>query len=236
MPSAPFLFCFNTIWILLFPFALKLLFYLVLVTRVEASPSELRCKDTAFFDPCFCEGKADVKAWFRKTSILLLKNYRKASFQLVMIVLTSWKEAHSTYCLIMAQYCPLLGQLFAIARHKMMRREKNFGRSTIAIRNMLSGCWKRGFAREKPYSQIYPSPFTFSQETPINTGVVRGEGLAQPFTHPSPTLHLFEKNSSKRFQDARLLIIGEPIRGLLITKLIHHLCIELVIIDDRTVV
>ena len=27
------------------------------------------------------------------------------------------------------------------------------------------------------------------------------------------------------------LIIGEPIRGLLITKLIHHLCIELVIID-----
>ena len=54
--------------------------------------------------------------------------------------------------------------------------------------------------------------------------------------HPSPTLHLFEKNSSKRFLDASHLIIGEPIRGLLITKLIHHLCIELVIIDDRTVV
>ena len=135
----------------------------------------------------------------------------------------------------MAQYCPLLGQLFAIAGHKVMRREKNFGRSTIAIRNMLSDYWKRGFAREKPYSQFYPSPFTFSPETPINTGVVRGEGLAQPFTHPSPTLHLFEKNSSKRFRDARHLIIGELIRGLLITKLIHHLCIELVIIDDRTV-
>ena len=115
-----------------------------------------------------------------------------------MIVLTSWKEAHSTYCLTMAQYCPLLGQLFAIARHKMMHREKNFGRSTIAIRNMLSSCCKRGFAREKPYSQFYPSPFTFSPETPINTGVVRGEGLAQPFTHPSPTLHLFEKNGSRR--------------------------------------
>ena len=55
---------------------------------------------------------------------------------------------------------------------------------------------------------------------------------AEPFT----TLHLFEKNSSKRFLDARHLIIGELIRGLLITKLIHHLCIELVIIDDRTVV
>ena len=103
------------------------------------------------------------------------------------------KEAHSTYCLTMAQYCPQLGQLFAIAGRKIMRREKNFGRSTIAIRNMLSGCWKRGFAREKPYSQIYPSPFTFSLETPINTGVVRGEGLAQPFTHPSPTLHLITK-------------------------------------------
>ena len=132
----------------------------------------------------------------------------------------------------MAQYCPLLGQLFAIARHKMMRREKKIGRSTIAIRNMLSGCWKRGFAREKPYSQIYPSPFTFSLETPINTGVVRGEGLAQPFTHPSP----FRVSGSKRFLDARHLIICEPIRGLLITKLIHHLCIELVIIDDRTIV
>ena len=53
---------------------------------------------------------------------------------------------HSIYCLTMAQYCPLLGQLFAIAGRKVMHREKNFGRSTIAIRNMLSGCRKRGFA------------------------------------------------------------------------------------------
>ena len=52
-PSAPFLslflFCFNTTCIILLPFALKLLFNLVLVTRVDASPSESRCKDTAFF-------------------------------------------------------------------------------------------------------------------------------------------------------------------------------------------
>ena len=52
-PLAPFLFlslfCFNTTCIILFPFALKLLFYLVLVTRVDASLSESRCKDTAFF-------------------------------------------------------------------------------------------------------------------------------------------------------------------------------------------
>lgn len=34
---------------------------------------------------------------------------------------------HSIYCLTMAQYCPLLGQLFAISGHKVMRREKISG-------------------------------------------------------------------------------------------------------------
>ena len=84
-----------------------------------------------------------------------------------MSITSLTSEAHSTYCLTMAQYCPQLGQLFAIAGRKIMRREKNFGMSTIAIRNMLSGCRKRGFASEKPYSQFYPSPFTFSPVTPI---------------------------------------------------------------------
>ena len=93
-----------------------------------------------------------------------------------MSITSLTSEAHSTYCLTMAQYCPQLGQLFAIAGRKIMRREKNFGMSIIAIRNMLSGCRKRGFVREKPYFQFYPSPFTFSSETPINTGIVRGEG------------------------------------------------------------
>ena len=37
------------------------------------------------------------------------------------------------YCLTMAQYCPLPGQLFAISGHKVMRREKIFGRSTILL-------------------------------------------------------------------------------------------------------
>ena len=87
----------------------------------------------------------------------------------------SQKEPHSTFCLTMAQYCPLLGQLFAIAGPKVIRPEKNFGRSTIAILNMLSDCRKRGFAREKPYSRFYSSLFTDSPEIPINTGVVRGE-------------------------------------------------------------
>ena len=69
------------------------------------------------------------------------------------------KEPHSTYCLTMAQYCPQLGQLFAIAGHKVMHREKNFGRSTI-IRNMPSTAGNRGFAREKPYFRFYSSLFT----------------------------------------------------------------------------
>ena len=95
--------------------------------------------------------------------------------EVVMIVLTSWKEPHSTFCLTMAQYCPLLGQFFAIDGRKVIRREKNFGRATTTIRNMLSDCWKRGFSREKPYSRFYSSLFTDSPEIPINTGVVRGE-------------------------------------------------------------
>ena len=37
---------------------------------------------------------------------------------------------------------------------------EKIGRSAIAIRNVLSGCWKRGFAREKPYSRFYSSLFT----------------------------------------------------------------------------
>ena len=68
---------------------------------------------------------------------------------------------HSIYCLTMAQYCPLLGQLFAISGHKVMRREKIFGRSIIAIRNMLSDCRKRGFARKNLTLDftLHPSPF-----------------------------------------------------------------------------
>ena len=89
-----------------------------------------------------------------------------------MIVLTGGKADPFSYCLTTAQYCPLPGQYLAIARHETIRREI-----------------------EKAYSPFYPSPFTFSLETPINTGGARGEGLAQPFTHPSPTLHLFEKTA-----------------------------------------
>ena len=44
---------------------------------------------------------------------------------------------------------------------------------------------KRYVGRENPHTLFYPSPFTKSPETPINTGVPRGEELAQPFT----TLH-----------------------------------------------
>ena len=45
---------------------------------------------------------------------------------------------------------------------------------------------KRYVGRENPHSLFYSSLFTKSPETPINTGVPRGEELAQLFT----TLHL----------------------------------------------
>ena len=79
-----------------------------------------------------------------------------------MIVLTDGKDASIAYCLTTALYSPLPGQYLAIARHKTIRRE-----------------------RKNPHSLFYSSPFTKSSETPINTGVPRGEELAQLFT----TLH-----------------------------------------------
>ena len=48
---------------------------------------------------------------------------------------------------------------------------------------------KRYVGRENPHSLFYSSLFTKSPETPINTGVPRGEELAQLFTtlhHSSP--------------------------------------------------
>ena len=85
----------------------------------------------------------------------------------------------------MAQYCPQLGQLFAFARHKMMRREKIFGRSTIAIRNMLSDCRKRGFARKNLTLDftLHPSPFRRNPLCLSAFQEVKGG------TNPSPTLH-----------------------------------------------
>ena len=99
-----------------------------------------------------------------------------------MIVLTGGKEAPFDYCLTTAQYCPLPGQYLAIARHETIRREIEHE----TIRREI----------EKPYSPFYSSLFTESPETPINTGVARGEGLAQPFTHPPPTLHLFSRKTA----------------------------------------
>ena len=91
----------------------------------------------------------------------------RCHWEVIMIVLTDGKDASSAYCLTTALYCPLPGQYLAIARHKTIRREK-----------------------KNPHSLFYSSPFTKSSETPINTGVPRGEELASPFTtlhHSSPS-------------------------------------------------
>ena len=49
---------------------------------------------------------------------------------------------------------------------------------------------KRYVGRENPHSLFYSSPFTKSAETPINTGVLRGEEWRTTLHHSSPTLHL----------------------------------------------
>ena len=89
-----------------------------------------------------------------------------------MIVLTDGKDASIAYCLTTALYCPLPGQYRAIARHKTIRRE-----------------------RKNPHTLFYSSLFTKSAETPINTGVPRGEELAQLFTtlHPLFTWIFFHR-------------------------------------------
>ena len=49
---------------------------------------------------------------------------------------------------------------------------------------------KRYVGRENPHSLFYSSLFTKSAETPINTGVPRGEEWRTTLHHSSPTLHL----------------------------------------------
>ena len=49
---------------------------------------------------------------------------------------------------------------------------------------------KRYVGRENPHSLFYSSLFTKSPETPINTGVLRGEEWRTTLHHSSPTLHL----------------------------------------------
>ena len=96
-----------------------------------------------------------------------------------------------------------------------MRRDINFKRTVITIRQKLSGCrWSR-FAWEKPYSRFHSSLFTDSPETPINTGVVRGEECLFTLHHSSPYC---------------------KVRPSLMTGTSHNRWLVLVIIDDRTIV
>ena len=87
----------------------------------------------------------------------------KRLWEVVMIVLTGGKADPFSYCLTTAQYCPLPGQYLAIARHETIRREI-----------------------EKPCSPFYSSLFTDSPETPINTGIARGEEWPTTLHNSSP--------------------------------------------------
>ena len=67
------------------------------------------------------------------------------------------------------------------------------------------------------YSQKYPSPFTKSPATPINTGGARGEGLSSPFTTLHPPFTLFRRRSPLK-----------PAAG-------HQWWLQLVINDDQAI-
>ena len=60
--------------------------------------------------PSFCQDTPDKES--------------RRHWEVVMIVLTSGKDASIAYCLTTALYCPLPGQYLAIARHKTIRRER----------------------------------------------------------------------------------------------------------------
>ena len=91
----------------------------------------------------------------------------------------------------MALYCPLPGQFLAIARQETTRREEE-GEATRRRSNKKDkeeepeARRRREKLREKDYSRFYSSLFTKSSETPINTGVLRGEELGSPLHHSSP--------------------------------------------------
>ena len=59
-------------------------------------------------------------------------------------------EPYSSYCLVMARYCPLPGQLCAIARQETIRREKGFPRTITSVRPLLSAYNQGRFARKNP--------------------------------------------------------------------------------------
>ena len=62
---------------------------------------------------------------------------------------------------------------------------------------------KRYVGRENPHSLFYSSPFTKSPETPLNTGVLRGEEWRTTLHHSSPTLHLDILFSVRRLSSVR---------------------------------
>ena len=62
---------------------------------------------------------------------------------------------------------------------------------------------KRYVGRENPHSLFYSSLFTKSPETPINTGVPRGEEWRTTLHHSSPTLHLDILFSVRRLSSVR---------------------------------
>ena len=151
-----------------------------------------------------------------------------------MVVLTGGKEGRNEYCLTMAQYCPLPGQLLAIARQETTRREEKEARRRRNKKEKEEGegrrrnkkeerrkkqeeTRRRERKREKDYSRFYSSLFTKPPETPINTGVLRGEEWRGTLHHSSPLFTPLTVSQSQPPQK---------------TKAGHHRRLDPVIIED----
>ena len=130
----------------------------------------------------------------------------------------------------MTRYCPLPGQLCAIARQETIRREKEYLRTITSVRPLLSAYNQRRFARKYPTFAftLHSSLFTKQAETPINTGGVGGEECTATLHHSSLIVRL------SYFFFLGLVIIYVRGWSSFMLRLGHHLCQGLVIIGDGT--
>ena len=131
----------------------------------------------------------------------------------------------------MTRYCPLPGQLCAIARQETIRREKEYLRTITSVRPLLSAYNQRRFARKYPTFAftLHSSPNRLKPRYTL--GVWEVKSAPPLFT----TLHhssLFVRLSYFFFLG--LVIIYVRGWSSFMLRLGHHLCQGLVIIGDGT--
>ena len=116
--------------------------------------------------PSFCQDTPDKES--------------RRHWEVVMIVLTSGKDASIAYCLTTALYCPLPEQYLAIARHKTIRRERKKSPLSFLLFTLHQIVWN-------------PDKHWGSERWRVGSTL----------HHPSPTLHLDILFSVRRLSSAR---------------------------------